>query len=293
MKKAELKITVVGLGLIGGSVALDLRARGFASRVIGVELNEQHQKQARDRGLVDDIQNLDAAIQNSDLVILTIPVDGILKLLPQVLDRVGENVTVTDMGSTKAMISQVVAKHAKRKQYVSSHPMAGTEHSGPLAALRGLFDERTAVICDAGESGAMHLRRIDEMYEVLKMRRVHMDSKEHDLHAAFVSHLSHISSFVLANTVLEKQKNVGTIFDLAGGGFESTVRLAKSSPEMWTPIFEQNSSSIIDALKAYIDNLQSFHQSLVAQRFDQTKEMMKEANKIRQVLKTMNQGAAK
>jgi prephenate dehydrogenase len=293
MKKPELKATVIGLGLIGGSVALDLRARGFATHINGVELSEQHQKQARDRGLVDDIQSLDVAIQNTDLVILTIPVDGILKILPKILDKVGDEVTITDMGSTKALISSSVRNHPRRKQYVSSHPMAGTEHSGPLAALRGLFDFRTAVICDASESGAFHLRRIDEMYEVLKMRRVYMASSEHDLHAAFVSHLSHISSFVLANTVLEKQKNVGAIFDLAGGGFESTVRLAKSSPEMWTPIFEQNSNSVIDALKAYIDHLQVFHQSLVTKKFDQTKEIMKEANKIRQVLKNLGQGVEK
>ncbi len=284
-----MKVTIVGLGLIGGSLALDLRHRGFAGEVIGVEQNEKHRNQARDRGLVDDFKSLEQALKNTDLVVLSIPVDGILKLLPSLLDQMNDSTTVTDMGSTKAQICEAVKKHPKRKQYVSSHPMAGTEHSGPLAAIRGLFDHRTAVICDADLSGAIHLRRIDEMYEVLKMRRVHMNSSEHDMHAAFVSHLSHVSSFVLANTVLEKQKNVGTIFDLAGGGFESTVRLAKSSPDMWTPIFEQNSQSITEALKAYIENLQVFHQSLVEKHFDQTKELMKDANKIRQVLKNLGQ----
>jgi prephenate dehydrogenase len=171
--------------------------------------------------------------------------------------------------------------------------MAGTEHSGPLAALRGLFAGRTVVICDAETSAAVHLRRVDEMYEVLNMRKVYMSSREHDVHAAYIANLSHISSFVLAKTVLEKQKDVGTIFDMAGGGFESTVRLAKSSPDMWAPIFIQNSQPVIEALGSYIEHLQVFHKSLVEKRFDETKNLMAQANHIREVLQNLNQATKK
>jgi prephenate dehydrogenase len=283
-----MKITIVGLGLIGGSVALDVRSRGFASQVIGVELNQEHQAQAQNRGLVDAIQPLQEAIAGADLIVLTVPVDIIVQLLPNILDQIDSSTTVTDMGSTKGLICHSIAKHPRRSQYVASHPMAGTEHSGPLAALRGLFAGRTVVICDAEVSDAIHLRRVDEMYEVLNMRKVYMSSIEHDMHAAYISHLSHISSFVLAKTVLEKQKDVDAIFDMAGGGFESTVRLAKSSPDMWAPIFSQNSEPIIEALGTYIEHLQIFHKSLVEKRFDETKKIMTQANQIRQVLRNIS-----
>lgn len=282
-----MKVTVVGLGLIGGSVALDLRGRGFAQQVVGVELNPEHQVQARNRGLVDEIKALDEAVRDSDLVILTVPVNVIVQLLPKILDQVSPSTTVTDMGSTKRLICETVSRHPRRRQYVSSHPMAGTEYSGPLAALRGLFDGRVAVICDAHNSDTVHLRRVDEMYEVLKMRKVHMSSDDHDMHAAYISHLSHISSFVLANTVLDKQKDVRTIFDMAGGGFESTVRLAKSSPEMWGPIFNQNEDHVIKALKSYIEHLETFYSSLVEKRSEDTKKLMKDANQIRDVLRNL------
>lgn len=283
-----MKVTVVGLGLIGGSLAIDLRAAGFATEVIGVDQNEEHRDQAGKRGLCDAIRNLDEALAGADLVILAIPVDAILNLLPDVLSKVGANTTVTDMGSTKAAICDSVIKHPKRAQYVASHPMAGTEHSGPLAAIRGLFQGRTTVICDAALSAARDLRRIDTMYDALGMRKVYMDSAEHDLHAAYISHLSHISSFVLANTVLNKEKDVTTIFDLAGGGFESTVRLAKSSPEMWKPIFSQNREHVLNALKAYIEHLEKFKQSLEENKPNVTYQMMTEANSIKRVLRTIS-----
>lgn len=278
-----MKVTVVGLGLIGGSLALDLRGRGFAHEVIGVDTSEEHCRQAQNRGIVDEIKPLDQALQ-SDLVILAIPVGAIVSVLPSILDKIGPETTVTDMGSTKSAIVKSVENHPKRSQFVAAHPMAGTEHSGPLAALRGLFDDRTTVICDAELSASRDLRRVDEMFEVLRMHKVHMSSENHDLHAAYISHLSHISSFVLANTVLDKERDVGTIFNLAGGGFESTVRLAKSSPDMWLPIFEQNYEHVIDALELYIEHLRKFHRSLVAQRSEETKELMKNANEIRRVL---------
>lgn len=279
-----MKITIIGLGLIGGSLAMDLRKQGFATSLVGVDDNETHREQARHRGLVDSIKPLDAAVVGVDMVVIATPVNAVLKILPEVLARIDASTTVTDMGSTKEEICKLVADHPKRAQYVASHPMAGTEHSGPLAAFRGLFVNRTAVICDAEMSGAVHLRRIDEMYEVLKMRKTYMSSAEHDLHAAYVSHLSHISSFVLANTVLDKERDVEAIFDLAGGGFESTVRLAKSSPAMWRPIFEQNCHNVTAALGDYIEGLQKFHQALLEQKYTETQEQMTKANEIRRVL---------
>ncbi len=283
-----MNITVVGLGLIGGSLALDLRAKGFAKHVVGVDASELHTQQAKNRGLVDEIKPLEAALTNTDVVILAVPVDAILRLLPKVLDLIGGQTTVTDMGSTKAAICEAVSRHPKRAQYVSAHPMAGTEHSGPTAAHRGLFTGRTAVICEASRSDAVHLRRIDEMFELLQMRLVHMSPQDHDLHAAYVSHLSHISSFVLANAVLDKEKDVGAIFDLAGGGFESTVRLAKSSPDMWLPIFEQNQAHITEALASYITHLQKFQASLLEKRFSDTKAQMKNANLIKPILQSIH-----
>ncbi len=282
-----MKVAIVGLGLIGGSMALDLREKNFATSIIGVEPNEDHQTKARNRGLVEAIEPLSEALKDTDLVLLAVPVDNIVGLLPQVLNQIGPHTTVTDMGSTKQQIVQSVRQHPRRAQYVASHPMAGTENSGPLAAVRQLFKDRTVVICDSDLSSAESLRQIDKMYDVLGMRKVYMSASEHDLHAAYISHLSHISSFVLANTVLGKQKNVHTIFDMAGGGFESTVRLAKSSPEMWGPIFNQNSEHVISALEDYIHHLQKFHASLVQKQPDQTKKLMSEANQIRAVLQSM------
>jgi prephenate dehydrogenase len=285
-----MKLTIVGLGLIGGSLAIDLRAQGVADEIIGVEENEKHRREARNRGLVDEILPLDEALKGSDLVILAIPVSAIVETLPHVLDRVSDETTVTDMGSTKATICKAVAGHPRRRQYVASHPMAGTEHSGPLAALRGLFAGRTAVICDADDSAARDLRRVDEVYSALGMRKVYMSSDDHDLHTAYISHLSHITSFVLANTVLDEEKSVSTIFDLAGGGFESTVRLAKSSPSMWAPIFEQNRAPIVAALGAYIEQLQAFHEALAQGRTDELRELMAKANEIRRVLGAIGSG---
>lgn len=282
-----MKVTIVGLGLIGGSIAIDLRATGFATEIIGVDNNPQHVKQAKSRGLCDDILPLKKAVKNADLVILAIPVDAVLKTLPNVLDEIGPKATVTDTGSTKAEILKAVAKHKKRKQYVASHPMAGTEFSGPLAAVKGLFENRTTVICDAEKSSATSLRKIDALYDALGMRKVYMSSSEHDLHAAYISHLSHISSFALANAVLDKELDVGAIFNLAGGGFESTVRLAKSSPAMWNPIFAQNRKHVLSALDLYLQHLEDFRDTLKKNKPEKTFKLMNNANSIKRVLQTI------
>ena len=279
-----MKLGVVGLGLIGGSMALDLKACGFANKILGFDSSEANQQEAISLGLVDHTCTLQELCLHSDIIILAIPVNAITLLLPEIMNSIHAKAIITDVGSTKGQIALSLANHAKRNQFVLAHPMAGTEFSGPKAAIRGLFKHKAVVICDHDKSEPSHLEKIKKMYEALEMRVIFMDSRSHDLHAAYVSHLSHISSFVLANTVLDKEKDLDAIFNLASAGFESTVRLAKSSPEMWTPIFEQNQVHVIEALGEYIDRLRDFHTSLVSRNYAQTKKYMENANKIRRVL---------
>jgi len=283
-----MNLTLVGVGLIGGSVALDLREKKFAKQITGVETNPTHAEQALKLKLVDKIEPLERAVKDSDLVIISTPVNTICKLLPEILNFIGDRTTVTDMGSTKEMIALSILNHKRAKQFVPSHPMAGTENSGPQSAIRHLFNGKTAVICDKEKSGQKHLQNIESLYGALEMRCIYMDSKQHDMHVAFVSHLSHISSFILANTVLDIERSASTIFDLASGGFESTVRLAKSSPEMWMPIFEQNQNNILLALDAYIRHLEHFRSTIQEKKFSETKQILSQANEIRRVLDTMN-----
>ncbi len=277
-------ITVIGLGLIGGSLAIDLKNRDFASKVIGVDNNRNHAGTALKRGIVDELASLEDGVDKGDLIIVATPADAALGILPGILDRCGNKV-VTDMCSTKGNIATLVSGHSNRKQYVASHPMAGTEYSGPKAAFSGLFDNKTAIICDRGLSGAKAIKVVTQMYKALNMKIINMPGTEHDVHAAYVSHISHISSFVLSLTVLEKEKNEKKIFELAGGGFESTVRLAKSSADMWVPIFQQNRDNIMVVLKAYIDKLNDFEHLIASGKNDELYMLINEANKIKKILK--------
>ncbi len=283
-----MKIAMVGLGLIGGSAALDLRRAGFATRLVGVEANDAHARQALDLGLVDAVAPLEQAAAEADLVVLAVPVTAIAELLPRVLDVAGG--TVTDMGSTKADIGRAVETHPQRHRYVAAHPMAGTEHSGPAAAHPGLFADKVAIVCDRERSGVEHLARVESMFRALGMRLTSMGAADHDLHVAYVSHLSHVSSFALATAVLAMEKDAGTIFDLASGGFASTVRLAKSSPAMWGPIFEQNADHVSAALAAYIAQLREFQHRLARRDFEGLESFMREANRIRPVLERIGRG---
>ncbi|UXX78209.1 prephenate dehydrogenase [Reichenbachiella carrageenanivorans] len=281
-------VSIIGLGLIGGSVALKLKKSGFADQVIGVDLNDEHADMAKKMGLVDDCLVLPQALSIADLVILAIPVDSIRKLLPSVLDRIDERTTVIDLGSTKSGICEAVLGHPNRKNFVAAHPIAGTENSGPEAAFDSLFDGKTGIICDADESQQASFLLAKACLEALDMHVVEMGSKSHDLHIAYVSHLSHISSFVLGQTVLEIEKDEATIFNMAGSGFESTVRLAKSSPQMWAPIFKQNQKHISASLGAYIENLQAFKNMIDSGEEDAMIDCMKNANDIRRVLDGIN-----
>jgi prephenate dehydrogenase len=234
-------------------------------------------------GIVDEIKPLDESLK-SDVVIVSIPVTETAALLPHILDNIGENTVVMDVGSAKQEICKAVKKHPKRGQFVATHPIAGTEYSGPTAAIKNLFDNKICILC-ADDSELWVIERVSELYEALNMKLIFMKPDEHDMHVAYVSHISHISSFALATTVLEMEKNASTIFDLAGSGFASTVRLAKSSPDMWAPIFEQNSKYVSKALGTYIKHLERFKKNIDSGNAKATHEIMTKANAIRKILK--------
>lgn len=279
-----MRTTIIGLGLIGGSIAKDLRKKGIATRLYGVDHNNDHAVKAVELGLVDEVVSLTTALAASDLVIVSIPVSAIQQLLPALLDNIPAHATVIDAGSTKSQICEAVKDHPKRNQFVAAHPIAGTENSGPAAALDGLFRNKTNIICEREKSGDEALKTAEKVFHALEMKTTFMNAREHDKHVAYVSHLSHVSSFLLGQTVLDIERDEKNIFMLAGSGLASTVRLAKSSPDMWAPIFAQNSHYLQQALEEYITHLQRFHKHLVNGETDKLYEIMTQANEIRRVL---------
>lgn len=279
-----MNIAIVGVGLIGGSVAITLKEKKAVSKIIGVDKSDSNLKKALQLGLIDEGATLEEAISRSDMIFLTIPVDAILQLLPSILDQVTHQVVV-DMGSTKERILQTVVDHPNRGRLVAAHPMAGTEYSGPEAALPGLFKGKMMVYVDAVHSDEDAFDAVDAITEQLEMHTAFMKAHEHDVHTAYVSHISHITSFALALTVLEKEKSQGRIFELAGSGFESTVRLAKSSPDMWTPIFKQNRENVLEVLQEHVKQLQNIQQVLRDEDYDAFYKLIKKSNKIRRILK--------
>ena len=283
-KTSKKIITIVGVGLMGGSLAIRLHEKKLASRIIGVDVNDAHAKKAVELELVDEIMPMDEAIIQSDVVVLAIPVDKLVNLLPSILDKVSGQV-VLDLGSTKRHLIDAVKNHPKRGRYVATHPMWGTEYSGPGAAQKNAFENKAVVICNAAESDADALDWVKGMYKKIGMHILEMEARAHDLHAAYVSHISHITSFALANTVLEKEKEDQAIFEMASSGFESTVRLAKSHPSMWVPIFMQNKESVLDVLKEHIAQLLRFKESIEKDDSAYLKRLIEEANKIKRILK--------
>jgi prephenate dehydrogenase len=279
-----MKTTIIGTGLIGGSFALTWRRKNPGAYFIGVDQNETHLQDALKLGLADEILSLEKAIPLSDLIVLAIPVDASAALLPSILDQVTNNQVVIDMGSTKQALINAINKHPKRDRYVATHPMWGTEFSGPQAALSNAFEGRAVVICNREDSAPDALEKVEELYRKLDMHLVYMDAAAHDLHAAYVSHISHITSFALANTVLEKEKEEDAIFELASGGFESTVRLAKSNPSMWLPIFRQNRENVLDVLNEHITQLRKFKSCLEKENYEWLEELMVQANRIKKII---------
>jgi prephenate dehydrogenase len=279
-----MTVCIIGLGLIGGSIGLELKTKRFSERIIGVEKNPVYAKIALERGLVDEVAKLVEGIQQSDLIILAIPVDAILTLLPFVLDYVTYQ-AVTDVGSTKMSITEQVKNHPKRSNYVPSHPMSGTEFSGPEAAMPGLFNKKVGIICDMSLSNPKALEAITSLYMAMNMRLIFMSSKEHDLHTAYVSHISHLTSFALALTVLEKEQNEKNILNLASGGFDSTVRLAASSADMWVPVFDQNRQNVVEVMETYIEKMTEFKDLIQAGETKKVRDLIKRANIIQKTLK--------
>lgn len=278
-----MKIYVIGIGLIGGSMAMDLKALIDDVEVVGIDVNKKHADQAMELGIIDRIGSLNT-IEEADRVILSIPVKESLELIPQLLDQLHSDALLWDVGSTKEQLCELISNHAKRDQFLAAHPIAGTEFSGPKAAHRGLFSGKPQILCESNRTRLDLLSWAKKTFREMGMYLRFMEAAEHDKHMAYVSHLSHISSFMLGKTVLEKEEDENNIFDLAGSGFESTVRLAKSSPAMWTPIFEQNKENVIEILDAYIKNLKHFKSLLVNDDYEELFQEMKNTNQLTSIL---------
>ena len=276
-------IGIIGLGLIGGSMAIDLKRKGYASRILGVENDPVNASAAERIGLVDAVTSLEECVRESDVIIVSVPVGAALRIVPQVLDIMAG--MYPDVCSTKESLAAAVKYHPMRKCYVASHPMSGTEYSGPWAALPGLFDGRACIICDFSESSPKAVRTVEEVYGTLNMRVVYMNSASHDVHTAYVSHFSHVISFALALTVLEKEKDEKHIFDLASGGFSSTVRLAKSSADMWTPILLQNRENVLHVMDTYTGMLEAFRKAIDESDEEALRKLIQDANRIKRIIR--------
>ncbi|QBA22633.1 prephenate dehydrogenase [Chryseobacterium indologenes] len=280
-----MKISIIGVGLIGGSMALKLREKNLASFIYGIDNNTQHISDALELKIIDAGVDLEHGIKNSDLIILSIPVDAARKLLPSVLDLVSDQQTVMDAGSTKAGIVHAVKNHPKRSRFVAFHPMWGTENNGPKSAIAESFSGKAGVICNKEESADDALATVEKVVNALDMHMIYMNAEDHDVHTAYISHISHITSYALANTVLEKEREEETIFQLASSGFSSTVRLAKSHPEMWVPIFKQNKENVLDVLNEHITQLRKFKSALEKENYEYLEELISNANRIRGILR--------
>lgn len=283
-----MKVHIIGTGLIGGSFAKDIRSIFPESTLTGIDASDDHLQKALDLGIIDNSGTLED-VKDADVVILAVPVDVSIGILQQVLDQINDNTLVFDVGSTKEKICAAIAGHPKRRNFLAAHPISGTEYSGPQAAVSGLYRNKTNIICEVEKTAFKLQERALEIFQKLGMRIRYMDPAAHDRHIAYVSHLSHISSFMLGKTVLEKEKNEKDIFDLAGSGFASTVRLAKSSPAMWAPIFEQNKENVLETLTEYIKNLTEFRSLLEEGDYKEVYSEMERTNHIKTILNGINQ----
>ena len=282
-----MNIHVIGIGLIGGSMVLDIKTLHPEATIFGIDANENHLAEALNLGVIDVAGKFEDLI-DADFVIVSVPVDVALIVLPKVLDAIGENTIVFEVGSTKTPICEAIANHPRRRNFIATHPIAGTEFSGPSAAIKGLFEGKTNIICEVEKTTFKLQEKALDLFKSMGMRIRYMEPKSHDKHIAYVSHLSHISAFMLGKTVINKEKDEQDIFDMAGSGFESTVRLAKSSPAMWTPIFKQNKKHVVKTLEEYISNLSKFKELLEKEDYDAIFNEMQSVNKIKEILNGMN-----
>ena len=279
-----MTVTIIGTGLIGCSLASRLKETGFSDKIIGVDNKPENLKTALKLGWIDEALTLYEAVNQSQLIVIAIPVDATLEILPELLNKV-DNQVIIDVGSTKGVICNAVTNHPKRGRFVATHPMWGTEKDGPESVVKDAFKGRVVVICEKEKTDADALLLAEKLYSIIGMQFVFMDSDVHDVHAAYVSHISHIASYALSLTVLEKEKEEDTIFELASGGFESTVRLAKSNPAMWVPIFRQNKENVLDVLNEHIAQLRKIKSCLEKDNFTYLQELIENANKIKRILK--------
>ena len=282
-----MNVYIIGVGLIGGSMALDIKSNYDNVTVFGIDNNENYLDAALNLNIIDNKASI-PDLAEADFVILAVPVDIALVILPSILDAINDETLVFDVGSTKFPICDAISNHSKRRNFMATHPIAGTEFSGPTAAVLGLFQGKTNIICEVEKTTFKLQQQALELFDKLGMRIRYMDAKSHDKHIAYVSHLSHISAFMLGKTVIEKEKDERDIFDMAGSGFESTVRLAKSSPAMWSPIFKQNKKHVVKTLGEYISNLSKFKDLLESDNYDAVYEEMQSVNKIKEILNNFN-----
>ena len=281
------KIYIIGIGLIGGSFALEIKKIFPDSNIIGIDNSKENLDQAINLGIIDAIGSIDD-ITNPFMILLAIPVKSIIDILPNVLDKSTQDTIVIDFGSTKNSICKSVINHKNRSNFVAAHPIAGTEFSGPNAAHYGLFDNKNIIICEYEKSNDNIINTALEIFSKMKMIVSYMDSISHDKHIAYVSHLSHLSSFMLGKTVMDEEESEKNIFDMAGSGFESTVRLAKSSPKMWTDIFDDNKANVLKSLSDYINNLELIKDLIESNKFEDLESQLKKTNYIKKILKGIN-----
>lgn len=265
-------------------MAIALKEKGIATKIIGVDANPIHLQKALELGLIHEALPLEKAVAQTSLIILATPVNILQQLTPIILNHVTDQI-VMDVGSTKSGLLKAIEQHPKRGRFVATHPMWGTEYSGPEAAVKGAFSGKAVVVCDKGESDNDAVEVVESIYKTLGMHLVYMNAQDHDVHVAYVSHISHITSFALANTVLEKEREEEAIFELASGGFESTVRLAKSNPAMWVPIFKENRENVLDVLNEHISQLRKFKACLEKENYSYLQELIQDANKIKRIIK--------
>lgn len=280
-----MKISIIGVGLIGGSIALKLKQKNNVDYIYGIDNNTDNLNEALSLNIISEKADFETGIKNSDLIIIAIPVDSARKILPEILNLISDQQTVMDVGSTKSGIVNSVKDHPKRSRFVAFHPMWGTENHGPKSAVADSFSGKAGVICNREDSADDALQLVENIVNNLDMHPIYMNAEDHDIHTAYISHISHITSYALANTVLEKEKEEDTIFQLASSGFSSTVRLAKSHPKMWVPIFKQNKDNVLDVLNEHISQLRKFKSALEKDNFEYLEELIVNANRIREILK--------
>lgn len=281
-----MKVLFVGTGLIGGSFSLAMKQKGLLSEGAGFSRNSANLDRSIELGIIDrKFENLEEGIEWTDWIILSVPVDAIGRMLPELLDKLRDNQVVIDFGSTKKKICDAVKTHPKRKQFIAAHPVAGTEYSGPDAAFAELFNEKLMIFCDREDSDPQAIGKLENICDEIGMQLEYMSSGSHDTHFAYISHLSHVTSFALSNAILEKEKDGDILLELAGSGFASTVRLAKSSPEMWTPIFLENKEKVLEAVKKYSEKVDIFRKMLENDDREGLNRFLEEGRGIKRVIK--------